>query len=495
MTAITGSSASGPCVAMAEVIQRCPAWAARYDNGGQDVPAAAAMSPQGDALFLILFSADASGGLETATVALDPATGQQRWVAREGGNGRPNPGNYDLAVSPDGTRVYAIGTLDWNTGCNPNPCDDAFVAAYDARTGDSLWKEVVDGPLGGWDYLSAITTSPDGTRIFVAGASQGVDNDQRFPGAYDNATLDALTMALDASDGATLWSARYDRVAGHYDAASSIEVSPDGERVFVGGNTAGVQASDGDSDYLTLAYDSGLSSGDKLGGRLLWAARLDSDVPKDLVLPWDVANDLALAPDGSRVYVTGQLGADRPSTGIEIFYNPPHDYGTVAYDAADGSLEWVARYPGAGGYNVALDLALTASGNRVVVTGISSGPGWEDTNDRDAAVVTYDALDGRQVWESAYRAGYAYGWGVAVVSDVVYVAASSTGHSVTLAYSMSDGSTQWTSTDLPGTGEGALEHVEARGIVAAADRVFTFGVGYPVNPYEGSNARIQAFDL
>lgn len=489
------TAAEAPCTTVPAVLDRCPAWTADLDDGGQDAPAAAEMSPSGDTLFVTGFSADATTGeAGTVTAALDPSNGQRRWTARENGPGPTDPTYYGLAVAPDGDRVYVFGMLEFDTGqCAPNPCGDAFVAAYDATTGEQAWKRTVDGPVGGWDYLSGIAVSPDGTRVFAAGASQGVRNDPDFAGSYDRATLDVLTMALDSSDGSPVWSARYDRVPGEYDAASSIAVSPGGERVFVGGNTAGALANDGDTDYLTLAYDSGLGSGGE-GGRLLWAERLDSDVPKDLVLPWDVATDLELAPDGSTIYVTGQLGANRASSGTELFYNPPTDFGTAAYDAEDGARLWLARYPGvAGGYNIAQDLALSPSGHRVYVTGISSGRGWEDTNDRDAAVIAYDASDGDEEWSTAYVPGYAYGWQVATRGDLVYLAASSTEYSATLALSAAEGTTEWTSTSLP-VSDNTVDHLEARGLLLGPERLFTFGVAYPFVSFGESVSRIQAFD-
>lgn len=485
------------CEEIPGVRDRCPLWTVDIDKGRGDVPTGAAVSPDGLTLFVTSLSGDGNtGDVDTFTTALTVTTGAERWVAREEGPGPTDPNVSDLAVAPDGEQVFVVGVTNWGGNeCDPNPCSDAFAAAYDADTGARLWKRVLDGPVGGWEYLSGIAVSPDSSRVFVTGASQGIHNDPGFAGAFDRATLDVSTMALDASDGETVWSARYDRVPGEYDAAYSIALSPDGRLVFVGANTAGALADDGDSDYLTLAYDSG-SVDDETAGALLWVSRLDSAVPKDLVLPWDVATDLAVSPDGSNVYVTGLLGANRPSSGAELFYNPATDYGTVAYDASDGEQRWLARYPGvAGGYNIAQDLALSPSGDRVYVTGISSGVGWENTNDRDAAVVAYGTTDGSEKWTTAYVPGYAYGWQLAPRESEVFLAASSTEYSVTQDLSAADGSTEWQSTSLPLSETDAIDHLEARMILATADRLFTLGVAYPFVSFGDSNARVQAFAI
>jgi hypothetical protein len=52
----------------------------------------------------------------------------------------------------------------------------------------------------------------------------------------------------------------------------------------------------------------------------------------------DVATALAVSPDGSEVFVTGQSPSS--TTGV--------DYTTVAHDASTGARSWVSRYDGSG---------------------------------------------------------------------------------------------------------------------------------------------------
>ena len=77
----------------------------------------------------------------------------------------------------------------------------------------------------------------------------------------------------------------------------------------------------------------------------------------------DLANAMAVSPDGSRVYVTGSSHGTKTSNS---------DYATVAYDAASGRQVWVARYNGPGnGNDFAGGLAVSPDGARVFVTGYS----------------------------------------------------------------------------------------------------------------------------
>src|SRR5207253_704790 len=110
-----------------------------------------------------------------------------------------------------------------------------------------------------------------------------------------------------ASTGAKLWGQRYNGRADGYDGAGALKVSPDGTTVFVSGGSV---ASNGLTDYATIAYDAGT-------GAQLWVKRYDGPGHGD-----DGASALGVSPDGSRVFVTGR------SSGSASGY----DYATVAYD-------------------------------------------------------------------------------------------------------------------------------------------------------------------
>ena len=107
-----------------------------------------------------------------------------------------------------------------------------------------------------------------------------------------------------------------------------------------------------------------------------WVARFNGPVSGE-----DIGNAVAVSPDGTTVFVTGQ--ADGMTGGT--------DYATLAYDAATGSMLWTAMSDGRGhGTDVAVVLAVSPDGSRLFVTGRSTGP------DRKAnyATIAYDATTG-----------------------------------------------------------------------------------------------------
>src|SRR5205823_11033764 len=75
-----------------------------------------------------------------------------------------------LAVSPDGSTVYAVGTVQeaWD-GCIGD-AGDFHTAAYDASDGTERWSALYQS--WGFDCYNRATSlalTPDGTKLFVAG--------------------------------------------------------------------------------------------------------------------------------------------------------------------------------------------------------------------------------------------------------------------------------------------------------------------------------------
>ncbi|MBI4728404.1 MAG: PQQ-binding-like beta-propeller repeat protein [Acidobacteria bacterium] len=234
--------------------------------------------------------------------------------------------------------------------------------------GVQLWEARHNGPGNSRDSATSLTMSPDGVRVYVTGASTGTG-------------FDYATLAYDSVTGEELWAARYDGPGSGGDQAHGLAVSPDGARVYVTGGSYGAGT---DYDYATLAYDAAT-------GAPLWEARHNG--PGGLS---DVANSVAVSPDGTGVFVTGST----TSSGSDP------DYATVAYDASSGAPLWVARYEGpADGDDRAYGLAASPNGVRVFVTGRS----YSSDTYSDYATVAYDAASGVELWERRYsgpRTGY-----------------------------------------------------------------------------------------
>jgi DNA-binding beta-propeller fold protein YncE len=140
-------------------------------SNGSDFPSAIGISPDGTRVFVTGGSAGTAigpitGHFDYATVAYDAATGSELWVRRY--NGPQNADDYALAlvVSPDGGHVFVTGQTRQQ---NPTVKYWYKTLAYDAGSGDAVWE--ADGPspaMGG----VAIVTSPNGSRVFVTGTRE-----------------------------------------------------------------------------------------------------------------------------------------------------------------------------------------------------------------------------------------------------------------------------------------------------------------------------------
>src|SRR5439155_17480277 len=137
----------------------------------------------------------ACGACLTATVlAIGPSAegltrATQLWVARYNGPANGGDDAYAVAVSPDGSRVFVTGASESSTHL------DYATVAYNASTGHKLWVARYNGPARGQDVAFALAVSPDGSKVFATGESDS----GRVTG------FDYATVAYDASTGAKLW--------------------------------------------------------------------------------------------------------------------------------------------------------------------------------------------------------------------------------------------------------------------------------------------------
>lgn len=366
-------------------------WTRTLDHGAVDIGLDVAVAPAGDRVYVTGASMDAPDQehFDFATVAYDPATGDELWVSRFNGPDDLHDFAYRVAPSPDGSRVYVTGASEAETAFFQF---DAVTVAYDAVTGAQEWMARFIGP-GDWhDAGYDVAPSPDGSRVFVAGWSW-TSNEAQF---------DYLTLAYDAGTGAQVWSALLNGPANDLDYAfAGVEVSPDGDQVYAAG-WSGFTAT-------TVAYDAA-------AGESVWATRRADGL----------GQDLARSPNGERLY----LAAVSDGNGF--------DYATLALDAATGLMQWDTLWSSPGETYIDVPLAIDASpdGDRVYVTGRSPGwPGYpflgfEDTTGWDYATVAVDATTGEVDWASrldtAASSNYGFAIGVAPDSSRVYVTGPST---------------------------------------------------------------------
>jgi hypothetical protein len=189
-------------------------------------------------------------------------------------------------------------------------------------------------------------------------------------------------------------------------------------------------------DIFVIVYDAAT-------GAQIWSQRWQ-DPGGDADTAWG----LAVAPNGSSVYVTGQ----RCSEGLCSIV-------TIAYDASTGVLIWTAEFDDSPtGNDLSCCIAVSPDSSRVYITG-GEQPQYADGIGTAAYLtIAYDAATGRQDWMQTY-AGPVRGDGqnlnqgtrvaVAPAGDTVFVSgqAAAAGSQIytatTIAYDATDGQQRW----------------------------------------------------
>ena len=427
-------------------------WVSRYETSGDDFAEAVAVSPDGSKVFVT----GGGGGTQVyATIAYDASTGAMLWLARYNGPGNSGEA-LSMAVSPDGSKVFVTG---YSRGIATG--GDYATVAYDASTGSTLWAKRYDGTGSSADGATSLAVSPDGSKVFITGASLGVTG-----------SMDYATIAYAASTGARLWLKRYNGPGNDYDAGESVRVSPDGSEVFVTGYSVGASRY---LNYATIAYDAS-------NGARLWVARYGrqgyyTSLSQRLGVP-----SLAVSPDSSKVFVTGESRGD---------------YGTVAYQASSGVSLWAEHYNGPGdGVDIATSIGVSPDGSEVFVTGTSPGI----TTRRDYATIAYDASAGATLWINRYNGpgdwiDYPRSLAVSPDGSEVFINGWSQGSTTglddtTVAYQASDGTRLWVNR-YNGTGNG--DDYAASVVAVSPDGSKVFVTGWSAGTITGQDYATVAY--
>ena len=240
-----------------------------------------ATSPDGSKVYV---STGNEGGAGTGTatpnvVAYSAATGHQLWAGSFSG-----PGNLircELAVDPDGTKVFSTCTTDVSPA-------RYLTLAYNSATGKQVWVATYQhsGIPSNDDSTSAAITATS-SRVFVTGTSVGHIG----------------TVAYNASTGSQQWVSLYPTPGGTSASGQAITLSPGGSTVYAAGGA--------NTSYAVAAFNAAT-------GTRRWAKQWFGDGGGG-------AFSVAASPDGDGVFLTGvtsiPAGGDSFSAG----------YGTVAY--------------------------------------------------------------------------------------------------------------------------------------------------------------------
>jgi hypothetical protein len=374
----------------------------RYDAGRADRAVDIAVSPDG-AIAFVTGTSGVNRAAQIATIAYRTSDGTRLWLRRFGAQ-RAEDRADAITVGPGGSRVFVTGgswgERDWRL----------VTIAYAARTGERLW--VAKGPRGSSVDVAVV---PDGSKVIVAGSGHGPD------GVYDE---DLIVQAYRASTGKTAWVTRYgpDRYGTF---AHDLQLAPDGSTAFVSGSrafprgyvtvaingmtgarrwvneyrfegvlpaplavlpdgglivVAGQRWNGDDFDFITVASDART-------GRSVWR-RVYS--PGGSGAMDDDPRAIAVAPDGTEVFVTGESWSSRSGYG----------FATVAYRAGNGHPLWVRRSSGpAFDDDVPSAITVAPDSSTVFVTGASPFTGTDSTQ---YLTIAYAATGGSTLWRTRY---------------------------------------------------------------------------------------------
>jgi WD40 repeat protein len=395
---------------------------------------ASVVSPDGSRVFQTGVQ-QARGHDTYATNAFDAVTGARLWVARSPDRRHAYSRPSAIAVSPDGSTVFVTGATNY-----PRQVTDYLTIAYDAATGSQRWIARFDDANHGLDSAWSMAVSPDGTLVYVTGSAD-----------YSSGHAFGATIAYDAATGQKVWQTNILGADGPNAAGLVVVASPDGSHVFVIGGRAGTT--------LIFAYDAATGSES-------W-----TDAYQSVLLSSEFFSAV-VSRDGSSLYVSGS-----DERGCCKSFSV-----TIAYDAATGVRRWESRFPDHPGpnSNEVTSIAVSPDGAALFVTG------YHVYLDRSFHYTTlaYDTSDGHLLWHRFYPEGQAFSIAVSpdgkhvVVTGQAFGVDSGSGATIdyaTIAYDAATGAQVWRARyDDPAHG-----YDSARAVVIdpAGSRVFVTGYG------------------
>jgi DNA-binding beta-propeller fold protein YncE len=247
---------------------------------------------------IVVFNRSPGGALTPAGCIDDPDGGQGPDAC--GGSADGLDSLQEVAISPDGTSVYAVSSTDDAISRFTRAADGSltFVSCIDDASG----PETCTSTAGGLDGAFGVTVSPDGGNVYVA---SNVDDavvtfDRAASGALSGATCidDNDTGTADCAPGTD-----------GLDEPRHVVVSPDGLQVYAMARLDAAvtrfdrDPADGDLTAISCVEDTGAP-----------------DACAQSVPGLEAANSAVISPDGEDMFVTGPSDSsvvhfDRATTG------------------------------------------------------------------------------------------------------------------------------------------------------------------------------------
>ena len=333
-------------------------WTATYDgpSSSQDVAEAITVDSSGNVI--VVGRAQAPGqSSNVAIVKYDGVTGDEIWVRLFDRSGSLDLGT-DVVTDAAGSVYVTGGARDLSSG------EDVVVLKYDID-GTLQWSAIYDGfgnPPSANDRGRSIVVDANGD-VLVTGDSAG-----------GSGAPDYVTIKLDGSTGAELWSSRYN--AGSTNIPVEIAVDDSGD-AYVAGVSGEL--------FVTIRYRGS-------DGAVVWQ-RVDNPGAHDRL------DDLLLTETG--VYVSGATDPDGDESN-----NNDNAY-VARYDRETGDVVWSTTY-GTGAinhYEVAHALVQHPDGT-IIASGRQSTPAVDD----DVLVLSLDPATGvvgsEMTWSGPFASGF-----------------------------------------------------------------------------------------
>lgn len=344
---------------------RCPTWVSSHDEDGvHDVPGGdvVALSPNGSTAFLGV----TAGARGVRLLAVDVASGQQRWATPccEPINGSASADK--VAVSRDGSKVFVAGWIQHRD--DPFLACTGFVQAFDADSGQRLWRARQRASELCWTPTD-ILAAPGG-RLFVSSANRFTDG-----------TLGGRIHRINSTTGRRRLAYRtrvYSDRSGRTATVDMLRISPDGRHVVAAGTFGETPPG---SEFFDAAG---------------WFLRRLRITERGLSRDWSLVRR---TEPGRTNPLAGFVMAGRRRVIITGNTLIPFRAFTIGVNARNGRRLWTQRQPVNSQPWRHAPLATRSGKVFLTFLGWSQGVGMDEANQ----TVALDARTGEELWGNSFR--------------------------------------------------------------------------------------------